>query len=228
MSSALPPASATTSAGRRGSCRRGWSRSRGCPSAASGLTRARSPRCRPAGLACPRRPILQRRVPNRLATGFCAASVSRQGSCAPACVLGLGRAAVGDARRVSSPSDHDPVRADRRCCRSCVGAVFAIEASPRRCGTGGPRRSTFVTAPVAPMQAGPSPPTKHGAVRRRGRPRPRTGRRGRRTRGGAGCRALWRRPLTSARAVVVIAAVAPAAADGATPSATRISERAGT
>jgi hypothetical protein len=46
---------------------------------------------------------------------------------------------------------------------SLVG-VFAYEASPVAMRDWRPQRLIFVTAPVAPMHAGPSPPMKHGPL----------------------------------------------------------------
>src|SRR4030095_14356992 len=74
-----------------------------------------------------------------------------------------------------------------------------------------PRRSIFVTAPVAPMHAGPSPPKKHGPLP----PRPDSATTNPPRAPNARCRGLSSPDATTSTLVVLVVA----AAAGATPSA---------
>src|SRR5215207_11426200 len=89
-----------------------------------------------------------------------------------------------------------------------LSGVFAYEARPSTIRDWWPHRSILVTAPVAPMHAGPSPPMKHGPLPPR--PDSATNRSPRDPK--ARCRGLSSPVATTSTLVV-------AAAAGATPSA---------
>ena len=86
--------------------------------------------------------------------------------------------------------------------------VFAYEARPSIIRDWRPRRLTLVTAPVAPMHAGPSPPMKHGPLP----PRPDSAT----NRSPRDPNARWRGLSSPVATTSILAVVAPA--EGTTPS----------
>ena len=144
MSSALPPASATTNRSPSRMMPTGLESIAGLPTALSGLTARSKAQMSASGSGLPCGPI-SRTLPNRFAARFWAASVSREivapvvmsfGSVGPPLVI----------TTVSVPSTRmpcGPIALSR-------SGVFDIEGSPATMRDWRPRRSTLVTAPVAP------------------------------------------------------------------------------